>query len=217
VIYSKSSINYSWVFYCGEGGTSSSLSGTMSIDGLNSGAQGVVWGVLNATITSLIATQKYIQIASRTKTEVKDENGKGTGEYVYGAWTIQSTTATGSPSYATGSTTNLGSVYSNFLTFYTRPSPFLWGETPETGKFIEDWLTAKDWNILMDKAVQKYNWKNCQPGSDIEPKTTPQNHVASGDWVTAVVYNTGAELCGLTTRVDPSTKDQALSNAVNSD
>lgn len=216
---------WTWTFTGGNGGSSSVKEGTKTISGFNAGSKCTVSGTLSAKRTSKILTRTYKQTRTRTKTEIKDDEGKGTGKYEYSDWVEGSKTLSSTSSKA-GNDYNLGTSSSSSLTFYTRPAEFAWGVTPAKDVGIYRSLTYSKWNELMDKAVQRYNWKYCQPNQSGTPKSTGQNHVSSGTLVTATIYNTGAALCGISTRVTAASSSTsgtvvyasyftALSDAVN--
>lgn len=216
---------WTWTFTGGNGGSSSTKEGTKTISGFNAGSKCTVSGTLSAKRTSKILTRTYSQTRTRTKTEIKDEEGKGTGTYEYGSW-VEGSKSLVSTSSKAGNDYNLGTSNSSSLTFYTRPAEFTWGVTPAEDVSIYRSLTYSKWNELMDKAVQRYNWKHCQPNETGTPKSTGQNHVSSGALVTAAVYNAGAALCEINTRVTAASSTTsgtvvyasyftALSNAVN--
>lgn len=216
---------WTWTFTGGNGGSSSVKEGTKTISGFSAGSKCTVSGKLSAKRTSKILTRTYKQARSRTKTEIKDDQGDGTGKYEYGDW-VEGSKSLSSTSSKAGSDYNLGTSSSSSLTFYTRPAEFAWGATPAKDVGIYRSLTYSKWNELMDKAVQRYNWKHCQPNQSGTPKSTGQNHVSSGTLVTAKVYNAGAALCEISTRVTAASSSTsgtviyasyftALSNAVN--
>lgn len=205
---------WSWTFTGGNGGTSTSKEGSKTISGFTSGTKNTLSGTLSAKRTAKVKTRTYTQKRTRVK--------KGDGSY--SEWTEGAKTVSNT-SLANGTDKDLGSA-SGSLSFYTQPSAFSWSSTPTEDAFIDDCLSATKWNELMDKAVQRYNWKNCQPGSFTSPKTTPQNHVLPGDFVTASAYNAAASLCGVSISVAAATSSNngtliyasyftALSNAVN--
>lgn len=206
--------NWSWKFSGGNGGSSTSKEGTKTISGFNAGAKGTVSGTLSATRTSRIATRTYKQTRTRTKDTIKGEDGSEKVEY--GPWETGEASLS-STSYASGSDKSLGTASDSF-TFYTRPAEFTWSTVPQIDGFIEDSISATKWNELMDKAAQKKSWEE-QSSHSSEGQ---QYHVSKGDFITAAIYNNGASLCGVSTRV---TADKtlicasyftALSNAVNS-
>lgn len=206
---------WSWAFTGGNGGTSTSKEGSKTISGFSAGSHPSISGTLSAKRTSKILKRTYKQTQTRTKKE----------DGTYTSWVAGTKTQVGSGTTTAGSDKDLGTATASF-SFYTRPAEFSWSNTPAENAFIDDCLSAIKWNELMDKAVQRYNWKNCQPGSFTSPKTTPQNHVSSGDFVTASVYNAAASLCGVNISVTAATSSNngtliyasyftALSNAVN--
>lgn len=216
---------WTWTFTGGNGGSSFFQSGTKTISGFNAGSKCTISGKVSAKRTSKILTRTYKQTRTRTKTEIKDDEGKGTGKYEYGDW-VTGDKVLQSTSSKAGNDYNLGTSSSSSLTFYTRPAEFAWGVTPAKNVGIYRSLTYSKWNELMDKAVQRYNWKYCQPNQSGTPKSTGQNHVSSGALLTAAIYNAGASLCGISTRVTAASSTTsgtvvyasyftALSDAVN--
>lgn len=221
-MYSKGETTWSWVFTrnsnTATAATSKTKNGSMTINGFTAGSRQSVTGKLSAKRTSQIEKKVTKQTRTRTKTPIKDADGNPTGQYSYGSWV--NGTPTTSTTYSSGPTYSMGPA-STTLAFYTRPLEFSWTVVPGLNVLISSSLTATKWNELMDKAAQRYNWKNCQQGQSGTAKAIGQNHVKSGDIILASTYNTGASLCEVTNRatagstVISASLFNALSNAVN--
>lgn len=170
--------------------TSEKEKDTQIIDDFLSGRKNTMIATLNAKRTSKICVRQYRQ----TRTREKKSDG------TYTNWVVQDKHLN-STTYRDGEDKDMGTL-SEDLDFYTRPDVFKWGTySPQKDVSIYLVLTAAKWNELMNKAVQRYNWKKCQQDSIYTPKQTEQNQVRSGDFITAKVYNKGAELCEISTRV----------------
>lgn len=214
VVYDNESgckTKWSWTFSGGSGGSSSNKSDTSirgkTINGFTPGKHCSIKGTLHAKRTCKLKTRNYSQSRTRTKTEIIGKDGKGTGKYTYTDWVVHPEHVV-STSYSNRSDYDLGTE-SDTLWFYTRPDKFLWNTIPATDVFIHYSLTASKWNELMNKAIQRYNWKYCNGNSNVHPKSEGQNQVNSNDLITAEIYNAGAALCGVSRRVTGSSANNA--------
>lgn len=210
-VYNESSCRtkWNWQFVGGNGGSSSEKEGTKTITGFLSGRKNTISGTLKASRTSKIKIRTYRQ----SRTREKNQDGS------YTAWSTGEKQLTNTK-YEDGADKDIGTA-TKTLTFYTRPDEFFWDVSPSKDVSIYLVLTAAKWNELMDKAVQRYNWKYCQQNSGNTPRITGQNQVAPGMLISADIYNSGALLCGIDTRVTAkqsviyASLFTALSSAVN--
>lgn len=199
--------NWNWNFVGGNGGSNSEKEETKTIKGFLSGSENTISGTLTASRTSKIKVRTYRQL--RTREKIADD------------WTYEEEQLA-NVTYRDGTDKDIGTA-TETLIFYTKPDKFFWDVFPSKDVSIYQVLTATKWNELMDKAVQRYNWKYCQQNSGNAPKAIGQNQVTPGTFVSADIYNNGASLCGINTKV---TAEQSviyaslftdLSDAVNAD
>ena len=135
-----------WDFKGGDGGSSTRKTGQITISGFESGARQRIDGTLSGTATITTTTTRYKQF--RTRRNIASDWVVGPLEQYKQEVTTEA--------YDYGSA-------SNFFYFFTHPASFNWPKAPNEREPVSESITAKAWNILVDSAVAKHNWKYCQP------------------------------------------------------
>lgn len=186
-----SNLVYAWTF--GDGGTSSSQSGTRNYTGLIAGQKNTISGKVKVTCSKTVQTT--------TKTTTTSDSGTSTS--------TQTDTPTTTTEELSGSPLSAASQFA-----YTRPNPLNWSVS--SGDYIKDKLTAANWNNLITQLGKYRSYK------DQSDKYSSYNYlkVSSGTSVTASLFNQVASAAGIS-NVATQYKDitavsvNSLVNAVN--
>lgn len=165
-------------------------SGTTTITGLLPGTANQIQDKVAVTCTKEEADQERIQTRVREHIEA---TGNSPGQYkTWGPWTDDDSSTTGEstsiPRYPVGSAT------SNILTVYTKPDPWKWPSIADN-KTIEFTLTTNDWENLRTQCQKYQSWKAQKQAMKLIPPV-PSNRL-----ITASLYNSAAEQCGISTTV----------------
>lgn len=185
---SKTTISYSntiWSWSFSDGGSSSTKEPSHKFTGLSAGKSNTLRGTLSAKCTKSVTKTSW----STSKQEVgKDENGNPIYEEV--TTTVGPTT--------TKTTVNIGSA-SDSVTVYTQP--YAWSFGCKAGDYISDYATAENWNELADQVGKYKSWRT-QSNKYSSYNTLK---VSSGTWITASIYNSMAQACGVSSVTANST------------